>query len=87
MFTLRTTAVSGVQQATLERLYLRRIREINAKLRRFYATYNDWGNADPRLLACYTREEYKATFIDRWLGERHAYVLKLRDVRRGVAHG
>lgn len=84
MFSTRTTEVSGVQQATLERLYLRSIREINEKLRKFNATYNDWANADPRLLARYTREEYKARFIDRWYAERSTYIHKLRDVRRGV---
>ena len=84
MFASRTTEISGAQQGTLERLYLRRIREINAKLRGFYATLNDWPNADPRLLARYSREEYRVAFVDRWLNERSVYVHKLRDVRRGV---
>ena len=79
------TIEAGVQQAALERLYLRRIREINAKLRRFNATYNDWANADERLRSHYTREEFRALFIEPRLSERHAYVLKLRDVRRGIA--
>lgn len=83
----RTTEVSGAQQAAIERLYLRKIREINAKLRKFNATYNDWVHADPRLLARYSREEYKAAFIDRWYAERSAYVHKLRDVRRGILRG
>lgn len=84
MFTARTTE-AGVQQAALERLYLRRIREINEKLRRFNATYNDWDNADERLRALYTREQYKAR-IEYWYDQRHAYVLKLRDARRGIIH-
>ena len=84
MFASRMTEISGAQQSTLERLYLSRIRAINAKLRGFYATLNDWPNADPRLLARYSREAYKATFVDRWLGERSIYVRKLRDVRRGL---
>ncbi len=81
----RTTEVSGAQQAALERLYLRKIREVNEKIRRFTATYNDWENADPRLHAVCTREEYGAR-IEYWYEERHSYVLKLRDVRRGVIH-
>lgn len=85
MFTTRTTE-AGVQQAALESLYLRRIRKINAKLRRFNATYNDWADADERLRSHYTREEFRELFIERWSNERHAYVLKLRDVRRGIIH-
>lgn len=84
MFTTKTTEISGVQQATLERLYLRKIREINAKLRRLHATYNDWANADERLRSHYTREEYRVAFIDHWYAERSTYVHKLRDVRRGI---
>lgn len=83
MFGTRTTAVSGVQQHHLEALYLRRIREINVKLSRFIATFNDWENADPRLRSRYTREQYKAQFIDYQLAERHSYIMKLRNVRRG----
>ena len=83
MFGTRTVAVSGAQQQTLEALYLRRIREINAKLRRFNATFNDWENADPRLRARYTREQYKSQFIDYQMAERHSYIMKLRNGRRG----
>lgn len=83
MFGTRTVAVSGVQQQTLEALYLRRIREINAKLRRLNVTYNDWENADPRLRARYTREQFRASFIDYQRDERHSYIMKLRNVRRG----
>ena len=82
----RTAEVSPMQQSTLEGLYLCRIREINGKLRRFYATYNDWENADERLRAHYSRDQYKELFIDRQLGERHTYIIKLRDVRRGIIH-
>lgn len=85
MFTTKTSE-AGVQQAALAHLYLRRIREINEKLRRFNATYNDWDNADERLRSRYTREQYREQFIEYWRGERHTYVLKLRDVRRGVLH-
>lgn len=83
MFGTRTVAVSGAQQKTLEALYLRRIREINAKLRRLNATYFDWENADERLRSRYTREQFKASFIDYQWNERHSYVMKLRNVRRG----
>ena len=86
MFNAIYSEALGPQQSTLERLYLRRIREINAKLRGFWATYNDWANADPRIAARYTRDEYKVAFIDRWLNERSSYVHKLRDVRRGILH-
>lgn len=85
MFTTRTTE-AGVQQAALERLYLRKIREINVKIRRFQVTYNDWANADERLRAHYTREEFLELFIEPRRNERHDYVLKLRDVRRGIIH-
>lgn len=87
MFGTQINEVSGVHQATLEALYLRRIREINAKLRRLYATYNDWDNADERLRAHYTREEFREHFIEYQRDERHSYVLKLRDVRRGITCG
>ena len=81
----KTTEVSGVQQATLESLYLRRIREINEKLRRFNSTYNDWEHADERLRANYTREEFRESFIDYQRNERRTYIYKLRDIRRGFA--
>ena len=86
MFTSKTSEVSGANQAALEALYLRHIHTINDTLRRFYATYNDWDHADERLRAHYTREQYREQFIDYWLGERHTYIIKLRDIRRGVTH-
>lgn len=85
MFTSKTSEVSGANQAALEALYLRRIREINEKLRRFYATYNAWDRADERLRKMYTRDKYAAR-IEYWLGQRHTYIIKLRDIRRGVTH-
>lgn len=87
MFISKTSHVSGVNQAALENLYLRKIREINATLRRFWSTYNDWDNADPRLRDHYTREQYRVQHIEHMLDERHSYVLKLRDVRRGITRG
>lgn len=86
MIGTRIVKVNDTQLSTLENLYLRRIREINEKLRRFYATYNDWENADERLRAHYTREHYKEMFINYWLDERHLCILKLRDARRGIIH-
>ncbi len=86
MIGTRIVKVNDTQQSTLENLYLLRIREINEKLRRFYATYNDWENADDRLRAHYTREQFEEMFIGRWLGERRTYIYKLRDVRRGIIH-
>lgn len=80
----RTAEVNPAQQTTLENLYLRRIREINEKLRKFYATYNDWENADERIRDRYTREQYKEVFIDYQLTERHIFLIKLRNVRRGI---
>ena len=76
--------VHDVQKSTLERLYLLRIRELNEKLRKFYATNNDWENADERLRDRYTRESFKEMFIDYNLTERHIYIIKLRNVRRGI---
>lgn len=84
MIGTKIVKVNDVQKSTLESLYLLRIREINEKLRKFYATYNDWENADERLRSHYTREQYKEMFIDRWLGERHTYIIKLRDIRRRI---
>lgn len=84
MIGTRIVKVNDMQQATLERLYLLRIREINEKLRKFYATYNDWENADERIRDLYTREAYKERFIDYQLTERHIYVIKLRNVRLGI---
>lgn len=84
MLGTRIVQVNDTRQATLEQLYLRRIREINEKLRKFYATYNDWDNADERIRDRYTREAYKEMFIDYKLTERHIYVIKLRNVRRGI---
>lgn len=86
MIGTKIVKVNDVQKPTLENLYLLRIREINEKLRRFYATYNDWENADERLRAHYTRERYKEMFINYWLDTRRVYIYKLRDVRRGVIH-
>lgn len=84
MFGTRIVSVNDTQKSTLEALYLLRIREINEKLRKFYATYNDWDNADERLRDRYTREAYKEMFIDYQLTERHIYIIKLRNVRRGL---
>ena len=86
MIGTKIVKVNDVQKSTLENLYLLRIREINEKLRRFYATYNDWGNADERLRAHYTREQFRVTFIEYNCLERHTYIIKLRDVRRGIVH-
>ena len=84
MIGTRIVKVNDTQQSTLENLYLLRIREINEKLRKFYATYNDWENADERIRDRYTREQYKEMFIDYQLTERHIYIIKLRNVRRGI---
>ena len=84
MFGSKTTEVSGVHQATLERRYLRRIREINDKLRRLLDTHRNWDDADPRLRAHYTREEFWTQFIAYQYEERRSYIRKLRDVRRGI---
>lgn len=84
MIGTRIVSVNDTQKSTLERLYLLRIKEINEKLRKFYATYNDWENADERLRDRYTREQYKEMFIDYQLTERHIYIIKLRNVRRGI---
>lgn len=84
MIGTKIVKVNDVQKSTLERLYLLRIREINEKLRKFYATYNDWENADERIRDRYTREAYREMFIDYKLTERHIYVIKLRNVRRGI---
>lgn len=84
MLGTKIVKVNDVQKSTLEHLYLLRIREINEKLRKFYATYNDWENADERIRDRYTREAYKEMFIDYKLTERHIYIIKLRNVRRGI---
>lgn len=84
MIGTRIVKVNDMQQPTLERLYLLRIREINEKLRKFYATYNDWENADERIRDHYTREQYKEMFIDYQMNARHIYIIKLRNVRRGI---
>lgn len=86
MIGTRTTEVHPMQQVQLQALYLRKIHEINEKMRKFYATYNDWDHADERLRAHYTREEYREKFIERWRAERHTYIIKLRDIRRGIIH-
>lgn len=80
----RIVKVNDVMKSTLENLYLGRIREINAKIKRFNETYNNWEKADERLRAHYTREQYKAQFIDHQYNERHIYICKLRDVRQGI---
>ena len=84
MLGTKIVKVNDVQKSTLEHLYLLRIREINEKLRKFYATYNDWENADERIRDRYTREAYKEMFIDYKLTERHIYIIKLRNVHRGI---
>lgn len=84
MISSRTTEVSPMQQVQLQAIYLRKIREINEKMRRFYATYNGWDNADERIKAHYTHEQYREQFIEKWRAERHIYIIKLRDVRRGI---
>lgn len=84
MIGTRIVKVNDTQKSALEALYLGRIRKINETLRKFYATYNDWENADERLRDRYTREAYKEHFIDYQLNERHIYIIKLRNVRRGL---
>lgn len=83
---MRQIEVYGANQKTLESIYHRKIHEINGKLKKLYATYNDYENADERVKAHYTKEEYKATFIDYQLGERRRYIYKLRDVRNGYIY-
>lgn len=84
MIGTRIVKVNDMHQATLEKLYLGRIREINAKIKKFTATYNNWEVADERLRAHYTREQFKAQFIDRQYDERHVYIIKLRGIRNGI---
>lgn len=86
MIGTRIVKVNDTQQSTVENLYLGRIREINEKLRKFYATYNDWENADERLRSHYTREQFRVQFIDYQLDRRRVCIYKLRDVRRGIIH-
>ena len=63
--------VTGVHQKTLENMYLRKIREINAIIKKENETYNNWENADERLKSRYTREEFKEYFIG-YQRERYA---------------
>ena len=78
--------VTGVHQKTLENMYLRKIREINAILKKENDTYNNWENADERLKARYTREEFKEYFIGYQRNRRRDYIYKLRNVRNGYIY-
>lgn len=82
----RRIEIYGVNQKVLETKYLQNIRRINAILKRQYETYNNYENADERLRARYTREQYKEVFIDYQLEERRRYIYKLRDVRNGYIY-
>ena len=83
---LKKVEVFGTNQKILENQCLRNIRQINAKLKKFYATYNDYDNADERLRARYTKEQYKEIFIDYQIEERRRYIYKLRDIRKGYIY-
>ena len=78
--------VTGVHQKTLENMYLRKIREINAIIKQENETYNNWENADERLKARYTREEFKEYFIGYQRNRRRDYIYKLRNVRNGYIY-
>ena len=72
----------------LEDMYLRQIREINLKLKKCNATYNNWETADERIKQrCNNdKEEYKKQFIDWHLRDRSSYIQKLRTVRKGYIY-
>ena len=82
----RRIEIYGVNQRVLESQCLRNIRRINDILKRQYATYNDYENADERLKERYTKEQYKEMFIEHQLEERRKYIYKLRDVRNGYIY-
>ena len=83
MFTSRRVELNPAEQKTLEALYLRKIREINAKIKQFNLTYNNFESADERIKQRYSKEEYKKQFIDWAFEERSDYIHKLSRVRKG----
>ena len=83
---LRKIEVTGVHQKTLENMYLRKIHEINAIIKKENDTYNNWETADERLKSRYSREEFKTSFIDFQRRRRSDYIYKLRNVRNGYIY-
>ena len=78
--------VTGVHQKTLENMYLRKIREINAIIKQENETYNNWETADERLKSRYSREEFKEYFIGYQRERRRGFIMKLRNVRNGYIY-
>ena len=81
---MKRIELTGANQKQLEHVTHNKIHAINASLKRAYAVYEDWENADDKTKRVYkTPEDFQERVIKRLSDDRRYYVFKLRDIRNG----